>query len=72
MIILSWNVRILNSTYHQRSIHDLIVTHSQDVFFVQVTNVSIEGMHHHALPIWYTGHYQSVRLQGNFAILALF
>ena len=60
MIILSWNVRDLNSTYHQKAIHDLIAIHSLDVFFVQETKVSVEVMHQHAPHIWYVGQYQSI------------
>ena len=72
MIILSWNVRGLNSTCHQKFIHDLIVIHSPDVFCVQETKVFVEVMHQLDPCIWYTGHYQSIGLQGNYGVLALF
>ena len=72
MIILSWNVRGLNSTCRQKAIHDLIVIHSPDVFCVQETKVSVEVMHQLAPCIWYAGHCQSIGSQGNSGGLALF
>ena len=72
MIILSWNVRGLNSTYCQKAIHDLIAIHSSDVFCVQETKVSVEVMHRHGPRIWYAGHCQSIGSQGNSGGLALF
>ena len=64
MIILSWNVSGLNSTWYQKSIHDLIAIHSLDVFCVQETKVFVEVMHHLAPCIWYVGHYQIIGSQG--------
>ena len=72
MIILSWNMRGLNSTYRQKVIHDLIAIHSPNVFCVQETKVSIEVMPQLASCIWYASHCQSIGSQGNSRGLALF
>ena len=72
MIILSWNVRGLNSTCRQKAIHDLIAIHSSDVFCVQETKFSIEVMPQHASDIFYASHCQGIGSKGNSGGLALF
>ena len=44
MIILSWNVRALNSIPRQKAIQKLVVDHSLDILCIQETKHSVGSM----------------------------
>ena len=72
MIILSWNVRGLNSIPRQKAIHNLVVDHSPDVFCIQETKLSVESMVQQASSIWSRGQCQCVGATGSAGGLAIF
>ncbi|WP_368855854.1 endonuclease/exonuclease/phosphatase family protein [Pseudomonas laurentiana] len=55
MIILSWNVRGLNSIPRQKAIQNLVVDHNPDVLCIQETKLSVESMVQYASSIWSRG-----------------
>jgi exonuclease III len=60
MIVLSWNVRGLNSIPRQKAVRRLIESQSPDVIFLQETKLSIEGLANCASRIWPLGSWQGV------------
>lgn len=71
MIVLSWNVRGLNSIPRQKAIRDLIKSHSPEVVFIQETKLPIDRMHDTAAKIWPRCLCQCIGAQGCSGGLAL-
>ena len=65
MIILSWNIRGLNSIPRQKVIQNLVVDHNLDVLCIQETKLSVESMVQYASNIWSHGQCQCVGVIGN-------
>lgn len=65
MIVLSWNVRGLNSGPRQKAVRDLIRCHSPDVLFLQETKLSVEGMMDLVPKLWGNGGCQCIGAQGS-------
>ena len=65
MIIISWNVRGLNSGPRQKSIQELVRNHSLDVLFLQEIKVSIECMMSMAPKLWRSGQGQCIGAKGS-------
>ena len=55
MIVLSWNVRGLNSIPRQKVVRRLIESQSPDVVFIQETKLSLDGLAKCAAYIWPRG-----------------
>jgi len=66
MIVFSWNVRGLNIIPRQKAVHELIRVHSPDLFFIQKSKLSIEGMSNIATSLWVRGQWQCTGAQGSF------
>ena len=60
MIVVSWNVRGLNSIPRQKVVRRLIESQSPDVICIQETKLSIEGLANCASRIWPQGSWQGV------------
>lgn len=58
MIVLSWNVRGLNSIPRQKAVRRLIESQSPDVVFIQETKLSVDGLASCAPRIWPQGNWQ--------------
>ena len=71
MIILSWNVRGLNSIPKQKAIHELVVDHSPDILCIQETKLSVDSLFCSAPKIWFLGQCQCVGALGSFGGLAI-
>ena len=52
MIVLSWNVRGLNSIPRQKAVHRLIESQSPDLVFIQETKLSLDALANCAARIW--------------------
>ena len=72
MIIISWNVRGLNSGPRQKAVQELVRSHSPDVLFLQETKVSVECMLSIAPKLWKNGQCQCVGAQGSSGGMACF
>ena len=72
MIILSWNVRGLNSIPRQKAIQNLVVDHNPYVLCIQETKLSVESMVQYASSIWSRGQCQCVGAIGSAGGLAIF
>lgn len=72
MIVLSWNVRGLNSGPRQKAVRDLIKLQAPDVLFLQETKLSVEGMMDLAPKLWRNGDCQCTGSQGASSGLACF
>ena len=71
MIILSWNVRGLNSIPRQKAIHELVVEHSPDILCIQETKLSVDSMFRCVSNIWLLSHCQCVGALGSSGGLAI-
>ena len=60
MIVLSWNVRGLNSIPRQKAVRRLIESQSPDMVFIQETKLSLDGLAKCAAYIWPHGSWQGV------------
>lgn len=60
MIVLSWNVRGLNSIPRQKVVRKLIESQSPDVVFIQETKLAVDGLASCASHIWPQGNWQGV------------
>ena len=65
MIVISWNVRGLNSGPRQKAIQELVKSHSPDVLFLQETKVSVECMMSIASKLWRNGLCQCIGAHGS-------
>lgn len=65
MIILSWNVRVLNSGPRQKVVWDLVRKHSPNVLFLQETKLSVDNMGGLVPKLWRRGQFQCICAQGN-------
>lgn len=65
MIIISWNVRGLNSSPRQKVVRELVRNHSPDVLFLQETKVSVECLMSMAPKLWRNGQCQCIGAQGS-------
>ena len=70
MIVLSWNVRGLNSGPRQKVVHGLVRKQGPDVLFLQETKLSVEGMQGLKPRLWSSGECQCIGAQGAFEGLA--
>jgi exonuclease III len=64
MIVLSWNVRGLNSGPRQKAVRELIRRQSPDVVFLQETKLSVENMQGLISKLWRNGDSQSIGAHG--------
>ena len=64
MIVLSWNVRGLNSGPRQKVVWELIRRQSLDVVFLQETKLSVENMQGLIPKLWRNGDSQSIGAHG--------
>ena len=64
MIILSWNVRGLNSGPRQKVVHELVRRHSPDILFLQETKLSVDGMQGLKTRLWSNGECQCIGAHG--------
>jgi exonuclease III len=64
MIILSWNLRGLNSGPIQKVVRDLVRTHSLDFLFLQETKLSVESMTSLSSKLWSRGDCQCIGAHG--------
>ena len=71
MIVLSWNVRGLNSIPRKKAIRELVKSHSPAVVFIQETKLSIERMMYTTVKIWPRCLCQCIGAQGSSGGLAL-
>ena len=55
MIVLSWNVRGLNSIPRQKVVQKLIESQLPDVVFIQETKLAVDGLANCAPHIWPQG-----------------
>ena len=60
MIVLSWNVRGLNSIPRQKVVRRLIESQSPDLVFIQETKLSLDGLANCVACIWPQGSWQGV------------
>ena len=60
MIVLSWNVRGLNSGPRQKVVHELVRRQSPDVLFLQETKLSVESMQGLKPRLWRSGECQCI------------
>ena len=65
MIVISWNVRGLNSGPRQKVVQELVKSHSPDVLFLQETKVSVECMMSIASKLWRNGLCQCIGAHGS-------
>ena len=65
MIVISWNVRGLNSGPRQKVFWELVRSHSPDVIFLQETKVSVECMMSIASKLWRNGLCQCIGAHGS-------
>ena len=64
MIILSWNVRGLNSGPRQKAVHELVRRHSPNILFLQETKLSVDGMQGLRTRLWSNGECQCIGAHG--------
>ena len=60
MIVISWNVRGLNSIPRKKVVRRLIESQSLDMVFIQETKLSLDGLAKCAAYIWPHGSWQGV------------
>ena len=71
MIILSWNVRGLNSIPRQKAMHELVTDHSPDILCIQETKLSVDSFFTCVPNIWFLGQCQCVGALGSSGGLAM-